>query len=89
MDLGLEHKVALVSGGSVGIGLAVAEEFLREKADVVLAARDDARPQQAVRDLQAKYPASKVYGKSADVSKCGGCEALAAYTKSLGGVTSS
>lgn len=40
MDLGLEGKVALVAGGSSGLGLAAARELAREGAHVVLGARD-------------------------------------------------
>ena len=39
MDLGLEGAKAVISGGSQGIGLAVAKELLREGASVCIAAR--------------------------------------------------
>ena len=37
----LENKVAIVTGGAQGIGYAIAERFLREKARVVIADIDD------------------------------------------------
>ncbi|MGH3342490.1 MAG: SDR family NAD(P)-dependent oxidoreductase [Carbonactinosporaceae bacterium] len=40
MDLGLENKVALVAGGSSGLGLATARELAREGAHVAIGARD-------------------------------------------------
>ena len=40
MDLGLKDKVAVITGGSVGIGLAVAKGFAAEGAHVVIAARN-------------------------------------------------
>ena len=39
MDLGLAGKVALVSGGSKGIGRAISEELGREGCRVVVTAR--------------------------------------------------
>lgn len=41
MDLELENNVALVTGGSKGIGLAVARRFLAEGARVAIVSRDE------------------------------------------------
>lgn len=43
MDLRLEGKVAVVTGGSVGIGLAIAEGLAAEGVDLAIAARDAER----------------------------------------------
>ena len=43
MDLGLRDKVAVITGGSIGIGLAVAKGFAAEGAHVLIAARNPER----------------------------------------------
>ncbi|RYY62976.1 MAG: SDR family oxidoreductase [Comamonadaceae bacterium] len=53
MDLQLTDKHVLVTGGSRGIGLACAMEFLREGARVTLAARSRARMDQALAEIKA------------------------------------
>lgn len=52
MDLGLEDKVALVAGGSSGIGLAIATELAREGAHVAIGARGDDQLKLAVRGIE-------------------------------------
>lgn len=51
MDLGLTGKVALVAGGSSGLGLAVARELAAEGARVSIGARGAERLEQALHDL--------------------------------------
>jgi NADP-dependent 3-hydroxy acid dehydrogenase YdfG len=43
MDLGLRNKVAVVTGASIGIGLAVAAGLAAEGVHVVMAARQGDR----------------------------------------------
>ena len=59
MDLGLKGKVAVVSGGSVGIGLAVAEALAEEGVQLVLCARNEARVVEAAREIAARYGARR------------------------------
>ncbi|MBT2301072.1 SDR family oxidoreductase [Variovorax paradoxus] len=54
MDLQLTGKHVLVTGGSRGIGLACAREFLREGAKVSLVGRTAARLQDAVTQLRTE-----------------------------------
>ncbi|HEX5727550.1 MAG TPA: SDR family oxidoreductase [Longimicrobiaceae bacterium] len=43
MDLGLKDRVAIVTGASMGLGRAIARELSRERARVVIAARNETR----------------------------------------------
>ncbi|GAA3680514.1 SDR family oxidoreductase [Nonomuraea antimicrobica] len=52
MDLGISGKVALVTGGSAGLGLAAARSLAREGCDVCVCARDPERLADAVVELQ-------------------------------------
>jgi NAD(P)-dependent dehydrogenase (short-subunit alcohol dehydrogenase family) len=52
MDFGLQNKFALVTGGSKGIGKAIARELAREGADVVIASRTLADLEKSARELE-------------------------------------
>jgi NAD(P)-dependent dehydrogenase (short-subunit alcohol dehydrogenase family) len=68
MDLGLQGKIAVITGGSTGIGLAVAEGLAAEGVHVVLCARDEAQVAEAARTIREKY-AVRAMGISADASR--------------------
>ena len=55
MDLGLRGKIAVVTGGSVGIGLAIAEGLAAEGVNLVLAARDFERVRQEASRIAGAY----------------------------------
>jgi 3-oxoacyl-[acyl-carrier protein] reductase len=65
MDLGLEGAKAVISGGSQGIGLAVAKALLNEGASVAIAARREEVVAGAVEELSKL---GEVVGQVCDVS---------------------
>ena len=52
MDMGLQDKVAIVTGGSEGIGKAAAQGMAQEGAKVVIVARRADVLEQAARDIK-------------------------------------
>jgi 3-oxoacyl-[acyl-carrier protein] reductase len=66
MDLGLKGKNVLVTGGSKGIGLAVAEGFAGEGANVAICARNAGEVAQVVKALAEK--GVKAWGSGLDVA---------------------
>ena len=64
----LQNKVAVITGGSRGIGYAVAETFLAEGAAVVITASRPQTAAAAVEKLKEKYPEREVMGISPDLS---------------------
>ena len=66
MDVNLRNKVAVVTGGTAGIGLATAELFVREGAAVAICSSRQANVDKAVKELADK--GLKVFGEAVDVS---------------------
>ena len=66
MDLGLNGKNVLVSGGSKGIGLAIAQVFADEGANVAICGRNAADVDNSVKSLKAK--GVKATGHAIDVT---------------------
>lgn len=76
MELGLKNKKVLVTGSTKGIGKAIATEFAREGADVVINGRNEADVQRVVSELAAKFKDACVEGIAADIAKEADREAL-------------
>ncbi|MFS2177019.1 SDR family NAD(P)-dependent oxidoreductase [Rhizobium pisi] len=84
MDLGLKGKIAVITGASVGIGLAIAEGLAAEGADLVLAARGGERLEAEAARIAEKYGVSAT-AVVADVATAGGTEAIIAAAAEKGG----
>jgi NAD(P)-dependent dehydrogenase (short-subunit alcohol dehydrogenase family) len=74
MDLGLSGKVAIVTGGSRGIGKAIARVLAAEGTDLVIAARDQATLAASAEELSAQagtkiLPVRCDTGSSDDVAR--------------------
>ena len=64
----LKDKVAIITGGSRGIGFATADRFLEEGAKVILCASKQENADRAVEQLKEKYPDSVIIGISPDLA---------------------
>ena len=85
MDLGLKGKRALVTGGSKGIGRAIAEGFAAEGADVAICARNADEVAATVAALKAR--GVNATGGAIDVSDPAALAGwVAASAQALGGV---
>ena len=85
MELGLHDKVAIITGASVGIGLAVANGLAAEGVHLVLAAREKGRLADAAAALTERHRVRAV-GVACDVRTVEGTSSLvAAAEKEFGG----
>jgi NAD(P)-dependent dehydrogenase (short-subunit alcohol dehydrogenase family) len=84
MDMGLRDKAAVITGGSIGIGLAVAKGLAAEGAHIIIVARNSERLEAA----RAEFKTGKVQviPVVADVATLSGVAAVvAAAEKAFGG----
>ncbi len=76
MEIRMDGRAALVTGGSLGIGKAVATRFAESGAKVVIAARRDDIVQETAKEISAATGAA-VVGIAADVADAASCDRLA------------
>ncbi|MBD1998002.1 SDR family oxidoreductase [Leptolyngbya sp. FACHB-541] len=76
MDLQLTGKVAVVSGSTAGIGLAIATTLAQEGAAVIVNGRTEARVNAAIDQIKQKSPDVKLQGLAADLGTADGANAL-------------
>lgn len=78
MDLELKGRVALVSGSTAGIGLAIAEALAREGAEVIVNGRTQERVDSALAAIRKAQPGAKLRGVAGDLGTREGVEAALA-----------
>lgn len=85
MDLQLNNKVALITGGSMGIGFAIAEALAKEGVHILITARNAEKLKQAVKQLSTY--AVNVKSFVADITQATDIASLAKFAEqSFGGV---
>jgi NAD(P)-dependent dehydrogenase (short-subunit alcohol dehydrogenase family) len=84
MDLGLKGKKAVITGGSRGIGRAIANLMIAEGADVAICARNGEEVEKAVADLSKS---GKAIGAGVDVADKAALQGwIAGAAEELGGI---
>ncbi len=75
-----------VTGGSAGLGLAMARMFLLAGDRVVICGRDRNRLEAALEELRSDAPGGELHGMACDVSAPGEAQAFVAYAVSKLGI---
>src|SRR5271170_389758 len=76
MNLGLQGKIAVVSGSTAGIGLAVATALAAEGARVIINGRTEARVVEALEKIRQRVPGADPCGVAADLGTAVGVDAF-------------
>ena len=82
MQINLEHKVAIVTGSSEGIGFAIGKALAAAGATVVFTGRDDAKLKAITDELSSKNPQWQIRYCAADLAEAAGCDQLIAQEPS-------
>ena len=75
MQISLKGRTAIITGGSKGLGFAIAERYAACGANVVIAARDGVLLEQSRRAIE-KHPGARALALACDVSTASGIENL-------------
>ncbi len=87
MNITLDGRTAMITGGSKGLGLAMAKMFAESGGHVALVARGAEALEAAAAEIRAAAPAAKVVVVQADIRTEQGCaDAAAAAIRGLGQV---
>jgi len=76
MNLGLQGKLAVVSGSTAGIGFAIAAMLAQEGARVVINGRTEARVTAAVEKIRQRMKGAELIGVAADLGTVAGVSAF-------------
>ncbi len=79
MDLQLKDRIVLITGGSVGIGLSVAEEFIKNGAKVIICGRKENMLSHAKDSILAKYKDADFATFTCDVTKMEDLESMTRF----------
>src|SRR6266849_10285707 len=69
MDLRFNAKLALVSGSTAGIGLAIGSTLAGEGATVIINGRSEKRVAEAIGKIRKKHPSARLEALVGDLGK--------------------
>ena len=77
MKIDSTGKLAIVTGSTAGVGLAIARGLAATGARVVVTGRTEARVQYAIEDISGTAPGAELEGVAADLTTAAGAATLA------------